>query len=590
LCSTRLLHWGMEDMAKTPFLERRGEVWWFRRKIEKDLLKHYAPKKEFRFSLKTKDRKEAEAMARLESVKLDQEFASARAQLTQEPKRTITDAEIARLEAIYYHQALEGDEEWRQEGSGEHKLLEGIEGQLQEAGVDYVATWSPEETKAETGLSDRDYLKAEEDIDICLPPAREWLARGNTKPFEWEIEEFLSAQGVQIDKKSKEYRKAALGILRAWVRSMETKQARSKGQIVDTPPAPEPMGGLEQPSGLTLSEAFKRWEREHHGPRKTRIQFWARIERFISMHGDLPVKAITKAHVREFKDAMMAYPARPPNEVRKLPVRQVIELYKDRPEVPRLKPQSINEGALAALRAVLEHAVSEGFIDHNPALKIGVKVNSNAEPSRLPYTDDDIVRIIAFPIFSLGERPEAGSGVAAVWLPLLAMYSGARLEELARLTRESFGTEEGVLYFRIQGRTKNKGSKRKVPVHSKLIELGFMRYVESITSGPIFPLMKWGEDEVSGSWSKWWGRYSRAQGITDERKVFHSFRHTVKRKIRNTGVDDALLDAVMGHKEKTEGAKYGRDQDGLGYDLRNLQMPIEALDYPEVNNASLKLL
>lgn len=580
----------MEDMAKTPFLEKRGDFWWFRRKIEKDLLNHYAPKVEFRFSLKTKDRKEAEARARIESVKIDQEFARVRAQLTQEPKRTITDMEIARLEALYYHQALESDAEFRQEGSGEQELLKGIERQLQEHGAGYEAQWSPDDLESDEGLSERDYQKALEAIAICLPEARQWLARGNTKPFEWEIDEFLSAQGVQLDKKSKEYRKASIGILRAWVRSMEVADKRHRGEIVDTPSPPEPIGGTGQASGLTLSGAYERWKREHRGPTKTPITFLAHVDRFISLHGDLPVVAITKAHVREFKDALMDYPAKPPNEVRKLPMAQVIEMYRSKPEVPRLKPQSINEGAMAALRAVLQHAVSEGFIDHNPALGIGVKVDNNAEPSRLPYSDEDLARIMAFPIFSEGKRPEAGGGVAAVWLPLLAMYSGARLEELAALTKENFGTEDGVLYFRIQGRTKNKGSKRKVPVHSKLIELGFMRYVEGITSGPIFPKLQGTNEKASHSWSKWWGRYSRAQGMTDKKKVFHSFRHTVKRKVRNTmRVDETLLDAVMGHQVKTEGGKYGRDQDGLGYALPNLQIPIEALDYPEVNKASLSL-
>ncbi len=33
---------------------------------------------------------------------------------------------------------------------------------------------------------------------------------------------------------------------------------------------------------------------------------------------------------------------------------------------------------------------------------------------------------------------------------------------------------------------------------------------------------------VTGNWSKWWGRYARQSGITDRRKVFHSFRHTFK--------------------------------------------------------------
>lgn len=50
-------------------------------------------------------------MARLESVKRDREFAGARAQLTQEPKRAITDVEIARLEALCHHYALEVDED-----------------------------------------------------------------------------------------------------------------------------------------------------------------------------------------------------------------------------------------------------------------------------------------------------------------------------------------------------------------------------------------------------------------------------------------------------------------------------------------------
>lgn len=151
----------------------------------------------------------------------------------------------------------------------------GIEAQLQNAGVDFEPRWSPADVETGGGLSERDYQKSQEGVEL-LRAAREWLARGNTKPFQCEVDAFLEAQGVYLDGGSKEYRKASLAILRGWVRSMEATQKRNQGEIVDTPPAPEPVGGLK------LSEVFGRWEREHKRPKKTATLFWARITSVIT--------------------------------------------------------------------------------------------------------------------------------------------------------------------------------------------------------------------------------------------------------------------------------------------------------------------
>ena len=59
-------------------LWRCGSTYYFRCKIPEDLLAHHAPRIEIKFSLKTTDRREAERRVRLESVKLDQEFAALR--------------------------------------------------------------------------------------------------------------------------------------------------------------------------------------------------------------------------------------------------------------------------------------------------------------------------------------------------------------------------------------------------------------------------------------------------------------------------------------------------------------------------------
>ena len=80
---------------------------------------------------------------------------------------------------------------------------------------------------------------------------------------------------------------------------------------------------------------------------------------------------------------------------------------------------------------------------------------------------------------------------------------------------------------------KNRSSQRDVPLHPELIRCGFLEYVENRRKKPgdrLFPELDRGSDgKWSSAYSKWMGRYLRETiGITDSRKVFHSFRHTFK--------------------------------------------------------------
>lgn len=60
-------------MASQTHVFNRSGTYYFRRRVPKDLLSFY-PSSQIVFSLKTKDRKEADRLARIESVKLDKEF------------------------------------------------------------------------------------------------------------------------------------------------------------------------------------------------------------------------------------------------------------------------------------------------------------------------------------------------------------------------------------------------------------------------------------------------------------------------------------------------------------------------------------
>ena len=85
------------------------------------------------------------------------------------------------------------------------------------------------------------------------------------------------------------------------------------------------------------------------------------------------------------------------------------------------------------------------------------------------------------------------------WLPLIMMYSGMRPNEVAQLFLDDIQTtSEGTLFFRI---TKNvernqwvkTSASRAVPIHEKLVELGFMEYVEKLRTAKesqLFPNCK----------------------------------------------------------------------------------------------------
>ena len=75
--------------------------------------------------------------------------------------------------------------------------------------------------------------------------------------------------------------------------------------------------------------------------------------------------------------------------------------------------------------------------------------------------------------------------------------------------------------------------------------------------------------------SKWFSRYLRGLGLDQGGKVvMHSSRHTCIRQMRDAGVQENLIAAVVGHVHPTQTAQYGR-----GFAPRLLQEAIETIQY-----------
>lgn len=260
------------------------------------------------------------------------------------------------------------------------------------------------------------------------------------------------------------------------------------------------------------------------------------VRTFRELHGDLPIPAITKTQVVAFKDQLV--------------------LNGDAPGTIKKK--------LGALSALFEYAINNAVIESNPAKRVRVQVGKVTKEARLPYDVDDLRTIFSSPVYR-GERPKGGAGEAAFWLPLLAAFTGARLEELGQALTTDIKIDEGIHYFEITDReedqqVKTVTSRRRVPIHEELIQCGFLDYVEQrrkTGKGALFADLRPDvHGQLTGNWSKWYGRYARALGITDKRKVFHSLRHSFKHFCRESGLSEDVHDALTGHSNGSVGRDY----------------------------------
>ena len=140
------------------------------------------------------------------------------------------------------------------------------------------------------------------------------------------------------------------------------------------------------------------------------------------------------------------------------------------------------------------------------------------------------------------------------WLPWMALHTGARLEELASLDVANIKEDEGIHFFDIRkGKTAN--SIRRVPIHSNLINAGFLDFVaKQKAKGEtlLFSHLTKGKNGYSKNMSRRFGQYLDKLGIKEATKVFHSFRSTFITKMTEKNVHPGMLMALVGHYEQAK--------------------------------------
>lgn len=288
---------------------------------------------------------------------------------------------------------------------------------------------------------------------------------------------------------------------------------------------------------------------------------------FLRFAGDLPIKSIDKSITRDFKNIYM-----------RIPHRRAINANPDyqNKTIAELAAMVIPEADLIDVSTVgnnmghistfFKWAIANGYVNENPFEGLRPRVKKKASKQRDVFEKSDLKMLFESEEYINGFL--RGSKISAwkYWIPIIALYSGMRLEEISRLRVENFAEHDGINTIEItpdgEWVGKTDAALRVIPIHPTLINLGLLKFVEhrhKAGFAMLFDLTRQG-DGYGDTPGAWFTQYRRKCGIDSPKKVFHSFRHTFANEMKQRRVSSLIIGAIVGHEDRSiTTGRYGKD-------------------------------
>ena len=440
-----------------------------------------------------------------------------------------------------------------------------------------------------------------------LQEAEEELAHSNFRNIARRAQQVLDDNGIQLDHQSDSFRLLCRELLRASIElHREDIRLHEGGLAFDEQPYLQLISGQpiiraaeEKPKGPRLSEVlplyteFKVKSKDIGEASKSRYR--DAVVSFVDVVGDKHVEDIAYRDAEQLWETLLKLP---PNRKKAKAYRDksVAEiLAMDLPPEKCMKGATINN-SLAALSEIFGWLLKQRLVTSN--VFAGVTVSANDSLSYSAYTDEDLAVLTRSALYVDSQYSRKATTTAAHWwLPLLALWSGARAGELMQMHVSDIKTIDGILCATVDDegegkQLKTKAARRRFPIHSALLELGFEDYVEQkrkVGATRLLESFKTKGRKPGDAASSWFSRY-RANFLPpefkQEKKVLHSFRSTLITAARNAGADKRALKFAIGHQD-------GRgDTMDIHYDkgpgIAFLQQEIEKVRFPSVDLSALR--
>jgi integrase len=204
-------------------------------------------------------------------------------------------------------------------------------------------------------------------------------------------------------------------------------------------------------------------------------------------------------------------------------------------------------------------------------------------------SDDDLKLIFDPKNLSLLIKPHE------FWMPILGLFTGARINELAQLGIGDVYQSGEIYVIRIAVNgddtksVKTDASNRIVPLHKAILEAGFLDYLDDVrklgkAARRVFPYLAYHDGGYAKVPGDAFGRYMDSLGLDDKNKVFHSLRKTMNNRMKELGVPEETRSQLLGHKYvSTNSTIYS-----VPHDIQYLKNVIDKLYFEGVDTSKIK--
>lgn len=552
-------------MAQVEGLNLRGSRWYVRIVIPDDLRAAFG-KDRVNIALGTSDRREATLLATMKRAEWLADFEAKRAEQNPASLPSISPDLASHLAALVRVHVLSEDDRVRADVA---LLAEMVhvrrEIALRKLNPLRIPQWEPTEPREDdlSGLTPEEAAELADLNAYMDGNAAIAMAGGNLKAVLPLVQAQAAKLGLQFDAKTPGAREALTMCLKAYRAAHRELTQRDAGEVIETPSRPAPLASNapkaeEKPK--TLRDAFDRWKRSGTAPRK-----------------DDSIKAMDRT-LRQFE-------AQHPNVVLRDITREIGDAYRSWLLENSGTPKTARD-RLTGIKSLLKYACRELEWTQRHTWE-GIDIKARTTNKRRAITADEMSALFGTPLHTQYALPEAKQGGqdAAYWIPLIGAFTGARLGEVCQLRTSDVQAVEGIPALVLtddgEGQSiKSEAGHRTIPIHSELIRLGFLGYVEAMRKAghaSLWPALPIRKDRSSDYFGRWFRNFRAGLGLDGPgQPTFHYFRHTVRPLMRRAGFDSMTRDLITGHE--TKGSIGDRVYDGPL--LAELRPAVEAIRYP----------
>ncbi len=358
----------------------------------------------------------------------------------------------------------------------------------------------------------------------------------------------------------------------------------------ESPPLTEPASSASRPhsrtSGMSIAGLAEAYEAERNragqwGP-KTKMERADHLSLLKEILGaETDIGSLTPTDGKRVKDTLFAYPKnRTKNPAtRKKSLAEVLAVE----GAPTISIITMNK-YLQTYADMFTWAKQNGHADDNVFAGLTVRQKrSKTADKRSPFSKAQITTIIS----AVTDPKGLAQKQYQKWGPLIGIYTGARLNEIAQLHVADIRQEAGIWCFDLNDdddkQLKAAASRRLVPVHSALIGLGLLDFATEVKRNGkqrLFPDFAYCP---KNGWGRNLGRWFNVQllpklNLKRPELVFHSLRHTVVTHLMRADVPEPIVKALVGHAQEGVTQQHYFRQ---GYKVEQLQAALEKLSFTE---------